>query len=261
LGLAIRRSCFDTLLLNAASAENNVDVRTGEVVDAPIFENGAVTGVIARGHAHKASLVVAADGVNSPLRQKLGWGTARASRRFGVRRHYRASGPTEPWVDIFLGEGSETYVTPLPGQEIGIATLGDHRGELPPSLRDLEPIDAPLGAAPLTVRPTRRFAPGCVLLGDAAGSCDPITGGGISQALLSSELLARHLARRFPADLQTLAEFDRARERMLAKYRWLASGVLALIARPHLIRPSLAVLDQWPSLFTRLLAMAGGAPA
>jgi hypothetical protein len=48
---------------------------------------------------------------------------------------------------------------------------------------------------------------------------------------------------------------------MLAKYRWLASGVLALIARPHLIRPSLAVLDQWPSLFTRLLAMAGGAPA
>jgi menaquinone-9 beta-reductase len=120
-------------------------------------------------------------------------------------------------------------------------------------------VDEPLGAAPLTVRARQRVGGGCVLLGDAAGSCDPITGGGISQALLSSEILAEHLANAFPPTAEALAAFDSAREKMLAGYRRLTAGVLALAARPRLLRPALTLLDRSPALFTRLLSIAGGA--
>jgi 2-polyprenyl-6-methoxyphenol hydroxylase-like FAD-dependent oxidoreductase len=89
-----------------------------------------------------------------------------------------------------------------------------------------------------------------VLLGDAAGNCDPITGGGITQALLSAQLLCTHI--------DSLQEFDRAREAMLASYRRLTAGVLALADHPSLLRPALSVLHHTPWLFSRLLAAAGG---
>ena len=49
---------------------------------------------------------------------------------------------------------------------------------------------------PRRSRPRARtgFAPGVVLLGDAAGFIDPITGGGIAQALVTSERLAHYIA-------------------------------------------------------------------
>jgi flavin-dependent dehydrogenase len=258
-GLGIRRSLLDLTLLEAARAQPNVEVRTGLPVDAPLTSGDRICGVSAGGVAHHAALLVAADGANSLLRHKLGWDASRATRRFGIRRHYRAPAGVEPWVDVYLEAGHETYAAPLPNQELLIATLGDSKSDLPEPLRHLEPLDAPLGAAPLVVRARQRYGPGCVLIGDAAGNCDPITGGGISQALLSSELLAAHLAPAFPPALETLAAFDTARERMLAGYRRLTSGVLALAERPRLFAPALALLDRSPRLFSRLLAVAGGA--
>jgi flavin-dependent dehydrogenase len=91
-------------------------------------------------------------------------------------------------------------------------------------------------------------------LGDAAGNCDPITGGGMSQALLSAELLAQHL-RSLEPDLEA---FDRERERMLLNYRRLTAATLTLARHPALIPPALSILDAWPGLFTYLLGVAGG---
>jgi flavin-dependent dehydrogenase len=251
--VGIRRCQLDAALLEAARAESNVEIRTGTPVSRPL-----PNGVIAADQEFRAPLVIAADGANSLIRHKLGWDSSGPARRFGIRRHYRANTPPEPWVDVFLAPDCETYATHLPGNEILVATLGNSRCELPAAFRNLEPLDAPLGAAPLSVRASRRFDSGIVLLGDAAGSCDPITGGGISQALLSSELLAKHLATEFPPTMETLARFDSARERMLLSYRRLTSGVLALAARPKLFDPVLSVLNHSPALFSRLLAMAGG---
>ncbi len=257
-GIGVRRSRLDTALLEAARAERNVEILTNTPVDAPLRKGSAVVGLIAGGRDFRAPLIVVADGANSRLRHKLGWDASGPSRRFGIRRHYRATAPAEPWVEVYLAPGCETYVTHLPDREVLVATLGDSRCPVRPEFRDLEPLDAPLGAAPLSVRASRRFDTGCVLLGDAAGSCDPITGGGISQALLSSELLAQRLAVEFPPSIETLANFDCARERMLLSYRRLTSGVLALAARPRLFDPVLAVLNHSPALFSRLLAVAGG---
>ena len=257
-GIGVRRARLDTALLEAARAERNVEIQTGVAVDAPVLRGSAIIGVAAGDRKFRAPLLVAADGANSRLRHKLGWDDPRPSRRFGVRRHYRALAPAEPWVDVYLGHGCETYVTRLPDREILIGTLGNSRCPLPAEFRDLEPIDTLRGAAPLAVRARRRFSDGCVLLGDAAGSCDPITGGGISQALLASELLAQHLATDFPPSIETLARFDQARERMLTNYRRLTSGLLAITTRPRLFDPVLTILNYSPALFSRLMAVAGG---
>ncbi len=256
-GAGMRRWNLDAALI-AAARSSGAKVLEGVSVDDILWSGTAVQGVVAGGETFQARLTVAADGANSRLRHKFGWDASTASRRYAVRRHYR--GEIEPWVQVHLENGCETYVTPLPAGEIQIATLRERGNEsgvaLPEALRDLRPVGEPLGASPLTVRARQRVTEGCVLLGDAAGTCDPVTGGGMAQALLSAELLAVHIGSGL--DVQ---KFDRAREAMLRNYRWLTAGVLTLAEHPALLRPALAILGKSPRLFTSLLSLAGGRAA
>ncbi|MEI9811843.1 MAG: NAD(P)/FAD-dependent oxidoreductase [Acidobacteriota bacterium] len=257
-GLGVRRWFLDAALLEAARSEPNVDVITEALVEAPLFEHDHVCGVRADGIEYRAPLVIAADGANSILRHNLGWDTSRSSRRHALRRHYRVPHRQQPFVDAYLFPDQETYVTPLPDNQVMVATLGDSPREVPAEWFIHEAIDAPIGASPLVVRATQRVAPGIALLGDAAGNCDPITGGGMAQALLSSELLAAHLRNEFPPSLETLRAFDRDREAMLASYRRLTAGVLALSQHPALFGPALRFLQRTPRVFSYLVGVAGG---
>ncbi len=251
-GLGVRRWHLDATLLEHARAERNVCVVTEARVDAPRFENDRVCGVRVGDLEYRASLVVAAEGANSVMRHKLGWDASRKARRHAVRQHFRVPRAREPWVDVYLSPMQETYVSPLPGNEVLVAAMGEG-AMIPEEWSRFEALDAPLGAAPLTVRATQRVSPGCVLLGDAAGNCDPITGGGMSQALLSAELLAECLR-----DSRSLEAFDRAREAMLRKYRALTAGVLTLSRTPALMSPALSFLQRTPRVFSALLGVAGG---
>jgi len=49
---------------------------------------------------------------------------------------------------------------------------------------------------------------GLLLLGDAAGFLDPITGGGMTQALMTAELLDRHIPDRVSEDDSWLWKFE-----------------------------------------------------
>lgn len=245
LGLGVRRLNLDAALLEAATREPNVRVLTGIQVEGPLFVDNQVAGVRANGEEFCAGVTIAADGANSILRHKLGWDASPRTKRHALVGHF--AGSQSDWVDIHLDHQQEVYVTPLPGGQCLVAALGKSPCIPPQFGRPLGPLR---GAAPLTVRAKQRYAPGCVLLGDAAGNCDPITGGGITQALLAAELLVE--------GVDDLAAFDRARERMLANYRRLTAGVLTLANHPALLRPALSVLGHAPGLFTRLLAVAGG---
>jgi len=213
-GLAQRRAVLDRVLFEAAAATPGVTARTRASVESPIVERGRVTGLIVQGTEHRAPLTVAADGVHSPLRRALGLDVPARRPRFGMRAHYRLAPGTEvaPWVDIFLGKGHELYVTHLPQGEMLVAALANAHGlgasaqssfdgwvsaqpVLVDRLRGAERLTPLRGVSPLTAGARRGFAPGLVLLGDAAGSLDPITGGGMTQALESAELLARYVPR------------------------------------------------------------------
>lgn len=281
-GTGVRRRDFDAALCRAARAESNVTWVSGSV-DAPLTDaRGAVLGVrLAGGGELRAKLTVAADGASSRIRHALGWDEATAASgkrgRFGVRRHFRlAQGRAVPeWVDIFLSAGLEAYVTPLPAGEVGVALLSDVPGvpaaalfasaeAAHPELRELlegsEAVTAPMGASPLVVRARRRFGEGVVLLGDAAGNCDPISGGGMTQALMAARMLAETLGTVASRDvsMDLLARFDRERERMLGDYRRLTAVQLAVFRLPPLASVSLRVLDAAPRLFSHLVGVASG---
>jgi 2-polyprenyl-6-methoxyphenol hydroxylase-like FAD-dependent oxidoreductase len=275
-GRAQRRLVLDRRLFELAAATPGVTAHQGVAVEGPLLENGRVSGVHVAGGVQRATLVVAADGAHSRFRHRLGLNVPVPRSRVGARRHYRLAGRTAPpWVDIFLGPSREFYVTPLPGGEVLVALLAeadavrpplepmfDRWRREPPALRELldgaEPI-SDLQATPLAATARRGFAPGVVLLGDAAGFIDPITGGGMAQALVTSERLAQFIVSKGEEHADTwLPSFERERDALLRDYRLLTRGVLALARRPALARVALAGLSWTPPLFSHLVGVSAG---
>jgi menaquinone-9 beta-reductase len=276
-GRGQRRVVLDRRLFEAAASTPHVCAHTNTTVEGPLTEHGRVTGVVVGGSPRRAPLVVAADGAHSRFRHRLGLNVPVPRSRIGARRHYRlARGRTsEPWVDIFLGPGHEFYVTPLPDGDVLVALLAeagampaplepafDRWRHEPPRLRALldgaEPI-SDLLATPLAARARAGFVAGAVLLGDAAGFLDPITGGGMAQALTTSECLAAFVADNRGRDPDGwLPAFERQRRALLRDYQLLTAGVLGLARRPRLARAALVALSRMPGLFSHLVGVSGG---
>ena len=279
-GRAQRRAVLDRVLFEAAAATPGVQARTRAAVEAPIVARGRVVGLLVDGVERRAPLTVAADGVHSPLRRSLGLDRPVRRRRTGMRAHFRLAAGVElaPWVDIFLGEGHELYVTALPRGELLVAALAEAGAIDAPAeatfdrwchaqpflaerLRGAERLTPLRGVSPLTARARRGFAPGVVLLGDAAGSLDPITGGGMTHALECAELLSRCVPRVIDEDDAWLAAFDRRRQALLADYALLTGGMLWLERHPGGIGPVLSALKAWPGALSHLVGVAGGTRA
>jgi flavin-dependent dehydrogenase len=218
--------------------------------------------------------------MHSTIRQKLGLSCPSRHGRFGIRAHFRLSERKEQSdrVEIFVGKGKEIYVTPLPDHEINVIALGDagtnrenpkvsslQRCEAFPELASLmegaQQVSAAIGASPLTGGAIAGVAPGAVLLGDAAGFVDPVTGGGMTQALMAAELLAGYIADNELGEDDWLWSFDRERRKMLRGYVLLTQAVLRLSDKPQLTEVVLSLLARWPALLSHGLAVSAGTKA
>lgn len=276
-GRGLRRRDLDRALFAAAGNTPGVTTRTGTLVEAVHMENGRVAGIVVSGELRRGKLVIAADGAHSRLRHALRLDAPAARRRIGMRAHFRLKPGQKQseWVDIYLGRGFELYVTPLnQGQLLVAALAGQERLSGPVEsqfrrwcddtpglcarLRGAEQISELAVTSPLSGRARRRFLPGLVLLGDAAGFTDPITGGGMTQALLAAELLARFMRRGLETADRWVGEFDREREKLLRDYRRLTELMLRLADRPALIAGALSTVNRFPRLFSHLLGVSGG---
>jgi menaquinone-9 beta-reductase len=273
MGLGVRRYRLDRALWQAAAVTDGVRAFEGSEVEAVIVEAGRVVGARTTEGERRARLLVAADGVHSRIRKQLGLDCGGRRDRSGIRRHFQLAAGKEPpeWVDVYLGGASEVYVTPVGQREIQVALLtseevrkddyarviGGHR-RLAELLAGASPASELAGMHPLSGAARRGFAAGCVLLGDAAGFMDPVTGGGMTQALMSSELLARSLAGRFPPAEAGLEEFERKRRKMLADYRRLTAIVLGMAGRPMVAASMIRLMRLWPALFSHAIGVSGG---
>ena len=277
-GLAQRRAVIDRVLFEAAAATPGVRAHIRAEVTAPLVERGRVTGLVVNGLVRRAGLTIAADGAHSRLRRALGLTRPARRRRLGMRAHFRLAPGADapPWVDVFLGAGHELYVAALPHGEMVVAALAEVRDERSPAevlferwwraqprlaerLRGARRLTALRGALPLGLQARRGFVPGMVLLGDAAGSLDPITGCGMTQALVSAEILASWAVRGLVGSDDLLPEFERARRRRLRDSALLTRGLLWLSRHPAWVPPALDALGAWPTLFSHLVGVAGGA--
>ena len=277
LGRGIRRRELDAALANLASQTRGVVLYAGVRVNGPLRERGRVTGLLAEDQPVRARLVVAADGAQSRLRPALGLDCPARRKRIGMRMHFRhaVDAPARTHVEIILGRGHELYVTPLARSEFLVAALAESEaleGSVEEAFRRwwraqpvlaervcaAEPASGLLVTSPLAGRAQRRVLPGLVLLGDAAGFTDPITGGGMTQALQTARLLADHLSAVPDWNVAVLEAFDRERESALADYRRVTSAVLWLARHPRLIAPALDLMRSVPPLFSHLLGVTGG---
>lgn len=204
--------------------------------------------------------IVGADGQHSLVRREARLDTARSIvTRFGFRRHYRLA----PWTDVvevYWGARCQVYVTPVGPDEIGVALLArDSHLRLDAALREFPALERRLRSARLTTaergaptvsrRLPRVFRGRTVLIGDASGSVDAITGDGLSLSFLQAHALADSLAH---GDLNSY----QAEHRRLARNPAIMAKALLLLDRFPWLRRAVFHSLQWePSIFRRLLAI------
>lgn len=269
-GIGIRRVALSAALLARARAAGVEVVADADVTDHR-REGGAIRALAAE-RGWPARVLVAADGLSSPARRREGLEAARRSRpRFGIRRHYAVP----PWaaaVEVHFGAGAEAYVTPAGEGRVGVAILFEHTGAVSfdrllarfPGLERrvaLAPHDSQVrGAGPFDRRATARVADRLVLLGDAAGYVDAVTGDGLSLALGCAEdlaaLLPAALAR--GATREALRPYEAAWRRRFRPYVAWTRAMLALTRHPAVRRRVLALAAARPAPFERAVAAAVG---
>lgn len=222
-------------------------------------------GVIAGGELVQARWIVGADGIGSRVRRWSGLdGGARARKRFAQRRHYRV----RPWsesVEVYWGEHAQAYVTPVAEDEIGVVMISREAGvgliameaEFPQLAKRLSAAQGIMGSERGAVTMTRRlprvFEGNVVLIGDASGSVDAITGEGLCLGFRQALALGDALE---AGDLRAYA----AAHRRLARQPAMISRLMLLLdGRTRLRERAIRALASDGDLFARLLAIHAGA--
>jgi flavin-dependent dehydrogenase len=254
-GLGVRRTALHAALARRA-AELGVRVVPGRVRRLR-QERGEVRATVVRGRGQgqaemAARWLVAADGLHSPIRSMLGLGLpAPRPRRYGLRRHYRMA-PWSAYVEVHWAPGGEAYVTPVGDDLVGVAVLSelrrgyrDHLAEFPELVARLDgPAATPvLGAGPLRQRVRSRVAGRVLLVGDAAGYVDALTGEGLSLALRSAQALVRCLRAGHPR------AYEGAWWRLSLRSRLLTAALLEARRHPCSARMIVPAAQRLPMLF------------
>jgi flavin-dependent dehydrogenase len=183
----------------------------------------------------RARYLAAADGLHSPIRTELGLSRpAVGPRRWGIRRHFEMA----PWTDsveVHWAPNAEAYVTPVADDCVGIVVLSSTRGgfdrhfEAFGELRgrtDGHAHGQDRAAGPLRQRVRTRTAGRVLLVGDAAGYVDALTGEGMGLAFGAAELLVNCVVRERPED------YDRQWRRLTRRYRAITAALVRASAVP-----------------------------
>ncbi len=203
--------------------------------------------------------IVGADGNNSGVRHAAGLDAASSeSFRFGFRRHYRIS-PWTDFVEVHWGTRCQLYVTPVSRDEVGVALLsrdshlrmGTALREFPELERRLQgcrPCSVERGAVTVSRKLRRVFHGRTVLVGDASGSVDAITGEGLSLSFHQAVALSDALAD------GSLASYGKEHARLSRRPAIVAGMLLALDRSASLRRNVFRMMALDSQIFPKLLA-------
>jgi flavin-dependent dehydrogenase len=208
-------------------------------------------GVVVDGERFR--FVVAADGLHSPVRRLLGLDARPAPlRRYGLRRHYRL----EPWtsyVEVHWADAVEAYVTPVAPDVVGVALLTSARAPFEehlsafPTLRarlgTASPIGDVMGAGPLHQRARARVAGRVLLVGDAGGYVDALTGEGVALGLAQARAAVAAIVDGDPV------RYERDWHRVTRRYRLLTGSLLAATRVGPVRRMLVPTADRLPAVF------------
>ncbi|MGB9837881.1 NAD(P)/FAD-dependent oxidoreductase [Methanothermobacter sp.] len=200
-GYIIERKIFDKYLALRAS-EAGADVLAGSRVKDLIFHDGSVSGVKFRGpdgtHEVESDIVIAADGIQSGVGRRAGLDTRFRPGELCSCVQYEAAGvdvDTET-IEFYFGSrfAPSGYLWVFPKGDgranVGLGVRRSSCSEVGPLMylnrfmsdKGFKRIEFNAGAVPVCGPIERTFTDGMLVVGDAAGQVDPLTGGGIHVA-------------------------------------------------------------------------------
>lgn len=218
--MGITRAALDEVLLHHAAARG-VIVRERVIALRPILSDGRVTGIVTRSadaggaeESLEAALVIAADGRRSMLQRALHPAigdplTTSPASWFGFKAHFpdRTRGLARR-IELYVFDGGYAGLGPVEGERLNLALIArvsalNACGNSPRRLFEERMLRNPLLAerlgteppcsawktiGPLRFNVRKPASHGALFLGDAAGTIDPFSGEGMSNALRGAEL-------------------------------------------------------------------------
>ena len=202
--------------------------------------------------------LVGADGQNSQVRKWAGLDAQSVrSKRFGFCSHFQV----RPWSDVaevHWTRGCQIFITPMTGQEVGVAVLSRDpglrlAGALPRfpflarKLQGAAQISRELGEkTTLNILPsiTRGHV---ALAGDASGTVDAVSGHGLSISFQQAIPLAEAMMR------GDLAYYQHEHEKISAVPILMTRLMLLMGANDWIRKRTICLFQKTPGLFSRML--------
>jgi flavin-dependent dehydrogenase len=203
--------------------------------------------------------LIGADGLHSTVRHQLRMeipNQKKIGNRYGIRQHFNVP-PWSDLVEVYWLSDVEVYVTPVDPQTVGIAVLGkstlnfksivERIPQLVEHLAAAEPSSKLRGAGPLRQRVRSQSVGRVLLVGDASGYIDALTGEGLRVGFAEAEAAVRAVCKDNPDAYR--AEW----KRVTRSYRWLTGGLL-FAGSNRIIRPMIVPAAQaLPRIYRRLI--------
>lgn len=256
-GLGVRRTTLHRLMTERA-ASLGVELLWGTAV------TGIASDRVRLGHRSvKAKWIIGADGANSRVRRWANLDSCtRKNFRYAFRRHYRIP----PWTDrmeLYWSRDAQAYVAHVTELEVCVGLMSRDPQfrtddalrsfpELHARLRDAEVVSMERGALSVTRKLKRVFRGNVILVGDASGTVDAITGEGLGLAFHQGLVLAECLKSGNLARYQAKHRLISLRPQLMARL------MLTLDGRPNLQRRTLRIFRKKPQVFRTLLALHVG---
>ena len=260
VGLGVRRTTLSEALFDRA-VKSHVRFKEGSI---GAFVQGDDT--VQLGDDIRAHWLIAADGLRSKVRRALAVELPTKHKpRFGLRRHY-ATSPWSAHVEVHFAAGAEAYVTPVADDLVGVAilfrdvaaepaagaggrydSLLERFPELKARLEGKEAASTVRGAGPFEHRVSKRVKGNVLLVGDAAGYLDPLTGEGVALGLATAEAAIECVSVDDPA------LYERRYQAITRRYFAMTNTLLKVVEHSLLHRPLITLAHAVPSAFTTIL--------
>ncbi|HJR68102.1 MAG TPA: geranylgeranyl reductase family protein [Gemmatimonadaceae bacterium] len=283
-GLAMRRRVLDDILLHAARRAGARVMEHTRVTEVLRDARGRVRGVAVAsdGGARELTspILVGADGLRSIVGRRLGLIRAgRFPRRIALVSHWRGIADVGEYGEMHVERDGYVGLAPVDAGLVNVAlvipasrahAIGADRAQYVSAWLDRRPHlarrfaravrESPVVATgPFNVRARRAWAPGALLVGDAADFFDPFTGEGIYAALRGGEMAATAalatLARSSSDD--ALRAYERTR-RAEFRGKWRVERLVgAAVAFPALIERAAVTLSRRKDLADLFIGVTG----
>jgi len=205
----------------------------------------------------RARYLVGADGLHSNVRRILELGeVASGAQRFGIRQHFGVA-PWSDFVEVYWLDDSEIYVTPVSSDTVGVAVLGRSGLNLDEAIARVpelaERLDAVprvselRGAGPLLQQVSARSADRTLLVGDASGYIDALTGEGLRLGFAEAEAAVNAVLADEPE------RYEHEWQKVTRSYRLMTGGLLWASSRRGLRPMIVPAARALPRVFNRIV--------